>query len=251
MKTGIVYKAVSISTAKVYIGITTYSLQHRIGRHLYASQNPKTKFHKAIKILGHSDFIWMILHQDIIEKELGNLEIKEIEKHNSYTNGFNSTCGGKSQFNHSQETKNKLSQINKGKKLTQETKDKIAIKAMGRKLSEHHKEKLIEGRRRKGNSKEHNQAISAAGKNRTVSQETRNKIGQASKGRKHSNTSKSKMSKARTGDKHCMAKLTNDDVVFIRNEYSKGNTSYAKLATKYNVNKSTIGRIIRKQGWKI
>lgn len=45
------------------------------------------------------------------------------------------------------------------------------------------------------------------------------------------------------------SKLSMKQAREIREEYGKGDTSYAKLAKKYRVDASTIGRIIRKELW--
>ena len=63
---------------------------------------------KAIRKLGKEDFVWKIIYNNIPENKLGEIEIKEIKKHNSYKNGLNSTTGGKSKFRHSDETRKKI-----------------------------------------------------------------------------------------------------------------------------------------------
>ena len=52
------------------------------------------------------------------------------------------------------------------------------------------------------------------------------------------------------GEGHLMAKLSENDVRDIRSEYALGNTSHRKLGRKYGVDKSLIGRIIKRKLWK-
>lgn len=50
-------------------------------------------------------------------------------------------------------------------------------------------------------------------------------------------------------DKNGMSKLTWEQVAKIRQIYANGGITYKELAKMYNVNKETIGRIIRNNGW--
>ena len=52
------------------------------------------------------------------------------------------------------------------------------------------------------------------------------------------------------GEQNGQAKLTSEQVLSIRGEYSQGNTSYPKLGVKYNVDPSTIGKIINQETWR-
>lgn len=52
------------------------------------------------------------------------------------------------------------------------------------------------------------------------------------------------------GSQHHLAKLTEEQVLKIREEYAAGGTSHWKLALKYNIDGSnTIGRILRRETW--
>jgi hypothetical protein len=52
------------------------------------------------------------------------------------------------------------------------------------------------------------------------------------------------------GALHHNAKLTENQVQAIREEYATGTTSHWKLAMKYDIDSSdTIGRIIRRETW--
>lgn len=49
------------------------------------------------------------------------------------------------------------------------------------------------------------------------------------------------------GEKAALSKLTNQQASEIRKQYNDTKISYPKLAKKYGVNKSTIGRIVRQE----
>jgi group I intron endonuclease len=97
MKIGVVYEARSPS-GKVYIGKTMDSLASRKRRHLHTANYPEknggdTKFRAALRKYG-SRMEWTILHRSKSKKHLAALEIREIQRHDSFVNGYNSTLGG-------------------------------------------------------------------------------------------------------------------------------------------------------------
>jgi hypothetical protein len=51
------------------------------------------------------------------------------------------------------------------------------------------------------------------------------------------------------GEHHARAKLTELEVLEIRQEYAKGNSSYSYLSKLYGVTESTIGKIVRGELW--
>lgn len=94
---------------------------------------------------------------------------------------------------HTDESKNKISEANKGKKHTEETKQKM--RKPHRKFSEETKNKMKLARK-------------------NISEETRRKIGDAHRGLKHSDEAKRKMSKSHKGIRHPLSletikKITN------------------------------------------
>jgi hypothetical protein len=89
-------------------------------------------------------------------------------------------------------------------------------------------------------------------------------------GKTHSSEAKSKMSEARKGENHIFfgkkrtehskrmagegsptAKLTAELVAEMREEYAKGDTSYRKLANKYNIDYTSVADIIKYRTWKL
>lgn len=63
------------------------------------------------------------------------------------------------------------------------------------------------------------------------------------------NNRKKNLSEKMKGLLNKAAKLSDQDVLNIRKEYVVGNTSWRKLAVKYNVAKSTIARVLSKKTW--
>ena len=54
---------------------------------------------------------------------------------------------------------------------------------------------------------------------------------------------------AASGEKHHSSKLTEKDVIDIRNAYAKGGVSYGMLARAYKVNHPAISSVIRGETW--
>jgi len=96
---------------------------------------------------------------------LNEAETKWIEYYDTFRNGYNSTTGGENGFIVTEETKEKLSQANLGKKRSEETKEKIRQAHLGKKASEETKEKLRQAKL-------------------NISEETKEKIRQAKLGKK-------------------------------------------------------------------
>lgn len=107
---------------------------------------------------------------------------------------------------HSDETKEKLSELFKGRVFSEETKRKMSESAKKKKLSEEHKRKISEaGKRRAPISEETRKKLLIAAKGRNVgrkaSEETRRKMSEARKGKKLTVTDKFKAAAAKRGDK--------------------------------------------------
>lgn len=125
---------------------------------------------------------------------------------------------------HSDEAKLKMSIPNKGKIISEEQK---------RKVSEFHKGKV-------------------------TSKETKLKMSEASKGDKNSrygkiiseDTRKKMIGSAKRGFENVTAKLSEEDVVYIRKMYENKEHTYIKLAELYGISKSNIGSILRRNTWK-
>ena len=130
---GIIYKYTNKINGKVYIGQTTNE-KSRISNHKKARVDKDCKrFHYAVKKYGYDSFTYEVLfniscsnRQDLIN----TLNIKEsvaikFFKSSDPNFGYNLTLGGsgRSGYHLSEETKQHLSKLNKGKKLPPRRKD--------------------------------------------------------------------------------------------------------------------------------
>ena len=141
-----------------------------------------------------------------------NLTEKEAFKHEKYMIGVfgrkdlgtgilhNRTDGGEGNSNPSQETRRKLSEINKGKTHSEETKRKISEAKKGTLLSDETKRKLSDFGKGKILSEEIKRKISEAHTGKSLSEETKRKLSEANKGKILSEETRKKMSDARKGE---------------------------------------------------
>jgi hypothetical protein len=95
-----------------------------------------------------------------------------------------------------------------------------------------------------------------------MSESTKNAILLANVGRKHTKEELTKMSESQLGEKNHMwgkngtavsnSKLSSESVIWIRNNFIKGNNEfgYRALARKFNVSKTTIMDVIKGKLWK-
>lgn len=142
---------------KVYIGITSQKPSVRWNNGLGYKG---TYFANAINKYGWENFEHIILFSNLPKEDACQKEI-ELTKVYQSTNdnfGYNIATGGEINcgYHLSDETKNKLSEINKGEKHPQyrkprsaETKRKISKARKGIKFSDEHKKKLSEAKKGK------------------------------------------------------------------------------------------------------
>lgn len=131
------------------------------------------KIYNALVKYGYDGFEKIILEE--CEKSVMNeREVYWIKYYNAVENGYNLKYGGQGGGSfagkkHTQEAKNRLREINLGKKLSDETKAKMSMSRKGKK--------------RKPFSEEWKKNIGNAAKSRIVSEETRLKLAAANKRR--------------------------------------------------------------------
>jgi len=95
MKEYKVYKIENIMNNKVYIGYTSLSINKRLHKHYTNSlYGMKSKLYDSIRKNGISNFKISELFSSDSKEEVLNMEIKFIEKYNSFKSGYNMTLGG-------------------------------------------------------------------------------------------------------------------------------------------------------------
>lgn len=132
MLTYIIYKHTCLSTGKSYIG-QTKNYKARIRGHRGSTSS--TPFRNAIRKYGWDSFVSEILADGLTKAEANTLERFFIQEHNSIVPyGYNLTTGGE-YFEHTNETKQKISKAKKGIPLSAEHKKKLSEAKKGRKLT--------------------------------------------------------------------------------------------------------------------
>lgn len=149
---GIIYRWTNKKNGKKYIGQTIHP-DKRYQQHKRGERADSQIIDRAILKYGAKNFDYTVLltiHADTREELRGLLdeaEIALIRLEQSYYKtglGYNMTLGGMTRgtYNHSEETRLKLSKIKKGKKLSETAKRNIAEGHRGLKLTELHKANL-------------------------------------------------------------------------------------------------------------
>lgn len=146
----IVYQHKNKINGKVYIGITSQLPEKRWGRN---GSNYKTSphFYSAIQKYGWDSFEHNILYTDLTKEQACKKEQELIRYFHSMNRdfGYNSTSGGEI-FVMNPETKRKISDKLKGNTnglghpCSEEKRQKISNTQKGKKLTEEHKQKLSE-----------------------------------------------------------------------------------------------------------
>lgn len=92
---GIVYKAENNKTGKVYIGITTTSIEARKKDHIDKTrQGEETKFYEAIGTYGADAFTWKQIDTANSVNELADKERQYILRYDTQEKGYNTDAGG-------------------------------------------------------------------------------------------------------------------------------------------------------------
>jgi group I intron endonuclease len=268
-----VYKLTNVVNGKVYIGkakdpkarwskhVSSARLKKR-GQYFYlqASINkygPENFRLETIEILGSAEEAYARESYWI-----------GVYKSNDNKFGMNLTTGGDGSVGHSlsKEARDKISKAQTGRKMSEVTRRAIVKANTGRVFSEEHKRRISVAQRGPKNHRygkkitdDHKAAVSRANSGKIVSTETRAKMRAATTKRFENNPmpeeSRQKMRAAKLGQpglkgiKHPQAKLTENDVVQIRELHSRGVTQ-VDLSRRFGVCRGTIGKIVHGHRWK-
>lgn len=138
----IAYKATNKINGKVYIGITTKTLEHRKKTHIRDSKRMDTYFYRAIRKYGEENFIWEVIDTAETKEELSELEKYYINLYDSFDNknkGYNTTSGGYDSWDLTEEEKQKRSERAKGEGNPMYGKESPM---KGKRFTEEHKTKI-------------------------------------------------------------------------------------------------------------
>ena len=225
---GIIYKATSPS-GKVYVGQTIYGLEFRCRTHEKNACNKKhrlynIKYYRAIRKYD-KNIKWIVLHDGVSKNMLNNLERKEIRIHDSYRLGYNSDLGG-------------------NVKTTEQLKENAS------KGEDHHfaklNWKLVKLIRKMYSSGEYNYKNIANSIKNIVTKET---IGKIIRNNRWHDPKYKQVKYAQKGSRNNRAKLTEENVIEIRQKYASGKYSQKELSDIYKVKKPAIYKIIHKITW--
>lgn len=150
-KTYVVYRHL-FPNGKSYIGITSARPCYRRWKHGEGYRNQR-KVYNAIKKFGWGNISHEIIANNLTLDEANRMEQELIAKYDSINEGYNITIGGGgcNGFHHSDETKRKISDANKGKSHGKGDSSRL-IKWVsthgawnrGKELSPEHRQKLVE-----------------------------------------------------------------------------------------------------------
>lgn len=122
-----VYSITNIITNEKYIGLTSQNLKRRLKNG--NGYKPMTKIRKAIEKYGWGNFKVEVLFESYCRKEAEEKEIYYIEFFDTVKNGYNKQAGGYKSTGYTVDktTKEKLSNIHKGKHYSPKTEFKKGI----------------------------------------------------------------------------------------------------------------------------
>ena len=198
---GIIYRAISKTSGKVYVGKTTKTLEKRKYQHLYESRRGcQFKLHRAIRLYGEDDFLWEILETINSGDDLGIREVYWVSLFDSFRNGYNLTLGdeGAPGWKAPDSFKEKCRISSTGRKHSESAKEKVRLFQTGIKRSLETKEKLRLGKIGKKKTPEHIAKMRAASTGKKLSDEAKKKVSDFQRGLKRSDETKKRVSMAVT-----------------------------------------------------
>ena len=149
----IVYKHINKINGKVYIGQTALNVERRWRN----GKGYKTGvFKKAIEKYGWDNFEHIIVRDKLSKEEANLLEVSLIRKYKELGICYNITDGGEGAcgYKHTEESKKKISNRSKGKKIPEYIRILVSKRFKGVALTEEHKLKISIALRGKSKSEE-------------------------------------------------------------------------------------------------
>lgn len=144
----IIYKATNLINDKIYIGLTTKSLEHRVSVHKKDSKRINTYFYQAIRKYGFENFKWEVVDTATTMEELEEKERHYIKLYGSFDNkevGYNTQSGGNNLYEITKEQRKQRSDRAKGKNNPMYG---TVSPMKGKKFTDEHKQKISEAIKR-------------------------------------------------------------------------------------------------------
>ena len=252
-----VYMHINKINNKKYIGITSQKTSDRWKNGKGYSNNEH--FYNTINKYGWDNFEHKVLFENLSKEDACKIEIQLISKHKTTNRefGYNHTTGGE-HYTHTEESKYKISERFRGKKLSEEHCKKLSDSHKGQILTEYARQRYIElcsGENHpmygKTHTKEAREKISKARTGKKLSEEHKKKISISSKGKKISEAQKIKLSKSKEKYKKRVIQMTKDGT-FIK-EWESLSQIFRELGiTQGNVSNCCSGKLKSSNGfiWK-
>lgn len=209
-----IYAIVNKVNCKIYVGSSKNLSKRRI-THFYQLRKNIHKnayIQQSFSKYGEKNFEWKIL--EYCKEE------KLIEREQYYMNYYNSTnrdCGYNLSLKTnrsiiSEETKRKMSEAQKGKKLSPEAKEKLRVANLGKTLSEEHKKRVSMTQTGRKHSLEHIEKCRVKHIGSKRSDETKEKIRLAAIGRRASEETKKRISLSKKGKGNgCVGRIYSEE----------------------------------------
>jgi len=251
-----IYCIYNLANRKCYVGqakdIEKRWKQHR--QELRIGKHYNEHLQRAWQKYGETTFQFMVLEY-CTEDKLDELEALYIEECDAYENGYNMTLGGEGTrgFYHTDDYKQRMSELMKGREFSKETRKRIAEAATGRpciktkaRLDGYRKQaEKLKGRPR---AKEHCRHISEAKKGSTPwnnGKKMPEGYNHPWLGRHHSDETKQKIAEARTGTKQSREQVLKKSKGVLCVETGKLYDSITDAARAYGVSVYAVSNVLR------
>ncbi len=236
-----VYAIKNRTNNKMYIG-QSVNVRKRKSYHLWLLRtnnhfNPKLQ--SAFNKYGEENFEFVILEK-CNKDELDDKEIKYINRYNTINDGYNICEGGEGSL---------------GRTLSEETKQKISNANTGRKQDEVAKKRKSEIMKELWKTAEYRKKMEQRpkpkpwNKGRRHTEEEKKHLSEKLKGRRITEEHKKKLHELYKGEKSLTAKLTEQQVIEIRLRFLKGEKQ-CDIKKDYQVSAQTIYDIVRNRRWR-